>query len=194
MPAGGLPGAAAGEKLSCAVCLEEFAEGSELRCLPCLHKFHKVGGRDAALCSHTPQTDAQCSCACCVLRPHDRGHPQGQVCALHLLAGPMDLLAVPMERGWSMIAATRPHYYKQNSCTATHRWGACSSIHWCHQMHVHCTLIDSTIHVPTIHVPLSVSCRAALTPGCDRRHLALSATGTAHNWAPHPRWHHPWSS
>jgi hypothetical protein len=39
---------------------------------------------------------------------------------------------------------------------------------------------------------VSVSCRAALTPGCDRRHLALFATGTAHDWAPHPRWHHPW--
>jgi hypothetical protein len=42
VPQGGLPGVAAGERLSCAVCLEEFVEGSELRCLPCLHKFHKV--------------------------------------------------------------------------------------------------------------------------------------------------------
>jgi hypothetical protein len=60
VPAGGLPGAAAGEKLSCAVCLEEFAEGSELRCLPCLHKFHKVGGGDAA-CPRTQHAHAQCS-------------------------------------------------------------------------------------------------------------------------------------
>lgn len=40
VPAGGITGTA-GEKLSCAVCLEEYAEGAELRTLPCLHKFHK---------------------------------------------------------------------------------------------------------------------------------------------------------
>lgn len=40
VPAGGILGPE-GEKLSCAVCLEEFVEGAELRSLPCLHKFHK---------------------------------------------------------------------------------------------------------------------------------------------------------
>jgi E3 ubiquitin-protein ligase RNF38/44 len=40
VPAGGLLGEA-GEKLSCAVCLEEFVEGAQLRALPCLHKYHK---------------------------------------------------------------------------------------------------------------------------------------------------------
>jgi hypothetical protein len=40
VPVGGITGAA-GEKLSCPVCLEEFVEGAELRSLPCLHRFHK---------------------------------------------------------------------------------------------------------------------------------------------------------
>lgn len=39
VPAGGLVGEN-GEKLSCAVCLEEFCGGAQLRGLPCMHRFH----------------------------------------------------------------------------------------------------------------------------------------------------------
>ena len=39
VPAGGLK-AENGERLSCAVCLEELTEGAQLRALPCCHRFH----------------------------------------------------------------------------------------------------------------------------------------------------------